>query len=126
VGWIYLRVCLRRIPQDLAVKIVKLRAGGAPVSSIAEELNISRSTVYNYLAKVQAFEDEGFVEMLAAELEAFHGIYLRAEQLIPVSDQAKKLAGLLRKYVFMPGEFIAQAVLNAHWRRLKACRKQST
>ena len=117
---------MRRIPADKVLRIVELRAGGAPVSSIAEELNIPRSTVYNYLAKVQAFEDEVFVEMLASELETFRRIYLRMGQLTPVSKQAELLAGLLRKHASLPEEFIAQAVLNAHWRRLKTCRRRST
>jgi len=115
---------VRRIPGEKAAEIVRLRAGGMPPEEIAGRLGISMSTVYNYLSKHQAFADEAFLEELRAELDAFHKVYQDGNaELISVSGQARGLAQLLRKYLFMPEELTAQALLNAHWRRLDACRR---
>ncbi|MEM4447247.1 MAG: helix-turn-helix domain-containing protein [Nitrososphaerota archaeon] len=116
---------MRRIPSDKAAEIVRLRARKMPVKCIVEELGIRRSTVYNYLGRFQAFADEAFIKELQAELDVFHRLYCDGnEELIPISDQAKLLAKLLRKYMLMPDEIIAQAILNAHWRRVQACWKR--
>jgi len=81
--------------------------------------------VYNYIARFQAFADEAFVKKLKEELSSFHGLYRDGnEQFIAVSDEAKILGKILRHYMFMPDELLAQAILNAHWRRVRECRKQ--
>jgi len=116
---------LRRITPDKAAEIVRLRALEIPVDEIARKLNVSRSTVYNYLGKFQAFADEAFIEELEKELQVLHRVYSHGkEDSIPISAQAKKLGRILRKYgCIIFEDFIAQAILNANWRRLQACRK---
>jgi len=43
------------------------------------------------------------VDELKAELEVFHRLYSDGnEQFIPVSNHAKRIAQLLRKYLLMP------------------------
>jgi len=116
---------LRRISQDKVAEILRLRALEFQPDDIATRLGVERSTVYNYLAKCQAFTDQAFIEELQRELSVFHKLYNDGkEQFIPISGQTSWLAQLLRKYLFMPEELLAQAILNAHWKRLKACRKQ--
>lgn len=116
---------MRRIPSDKVARVVELRARGAPVTSIARELGLHRSTVYNYLARVQAFEDEGFLEEARRELEVFSRLYLSPlGEATPVSGQAVRLAELVRRFMHLPDAVVAQALLNAHWRRLKTCRRR--
>lgn len=115
---------MRRIPPDKAAEIVRLRALNMPIEAIAKRLGLQRSTVYNYLGKLQPFEDEAFLEEFQSWLEIFHKLHSDGnEHYIPLSDQARRLGGILRKSWLTP-EFISQAVLNAHWARVQACRKR--
>ena len=117
---------LRRLNPEKAAEIIKLRLMDYRPDQIAEMLGVERSTVYNYLSKVQAFADMKFIDELELELETFQKLYLKVDPDFIISPEAEKLAQLLRKHMFLLEEFVAQAILNAHWRKIKACRKRST
>jgi hypothetical protein len=117
---------LRKLNPEKAAEIVRLRLMDYKPHMIAEMLGVERSTVYNYLSQVQAFADMKFIDELELELEIFRRLYLKVDPDYIISPEAEKLAQLLRKHMFLPEEFVAQAVLNAHWRGIKACRKRST
>jgi predicted transcriptional regulator len=117
---------VRKIPKDKINEIVKLRTSGVPVNDIAKRLGVSRATVYNYLSKVQAFADENFIKELEEQLKIMHAIYHSNSNLMPISDHARRMAVLIRKYIMLPDEAICQALLNANWRMIQKCRKHYT
>jgi AcrR family transcriptional regulator len=117
-------MALRRIPADKAAAIVGLRAANASAEDIAERLGVSRSTVYNYLARVQALADGRFIEELELQLEAMEAIHRSSPDLLPATEQARRLAALLSRHLTLPWEAVCQAILNANWRVIQACRRR--
>jgi AcrR family transcriptional regulator len=115
---------LRRVPTDKIAAIIGLRAANAPVDSIAERVGVSRASVYNYLAKVQAFADERFIQELQRQLQIMDAIYHNNAEKLSTTEQARQLATLLSKYIYLPDEAVCQAILNANWKVLQACRKR--
>lgn len=116
--------CHEGIPTEKAAEIVRLRTMGMLPEEVAERLGVSRFTVYNYLNRHQAFAYEAFVREFREEVDVFQRLYCDGNRgIIPLSESARQLALLFRKYSFMPEVLLAQAILNAHW-RLRACRKR--
>jgi AcrR family transcriptional regulator len=115
---------LRKTPPEWVSEIVRSRLRGEPVSAIAAALNLSKSTIYNYLSMSQEASDEAFIDELEGELKKLHTLhYYGGEGFITVSEGARRLAKILSRYP-LPPEVIGQAILNAHRRRLKACRRR--
>jgi hypothetical protein len=116
---------MRKLSPDKALEIVRRRLRNEPVSSIAADLKLPKSTVYNYLNMSQEVADLAFINEVEGELAKFNAIYYDGgEAFISISDGAKKLSKVLSRYILLPQEAIAQAILNAHWRRLNAWRRR--
>jgi len=115
---------LKRIPREKEAEIIQLRGRGVSVEAVAEKVGVSRSTVYNVLARHQSFADEAFVRELEGWLEVFRRLWRDgSEGIIPLSPHAGAVARLFREYGFLGEELVAQAVLNANWGALRARRR---
>ena len=116
---------MRRIPAEKALEIIRMRLRGETVPAICEALGLSKSTVYNYLNLSQEVADKAFIDELEGELAKYHAIYHDGkEDFIRFSEQDVRLARLLTKYMPLPERLIAKAILNAHWRRVRAWRRR--
>jgi hypothetical protein len=118
---------MRRIPRDKALEVVRRRLRGETVPAISAGLKLPRSTVYNILNLSQEVADMEFVEELEGELEKLYTLYYEGgEGFINVSEGAGRLAKALSRYILLPQELVAQAILNAHWRRMNVWRRRGS
>jgi hypothetical protein len=118
---------MRRIPRDKALDVVRRRLRGEPVSAISAGLKLPRSTVYNILNLSQEVADKEFIDELEGELEKLYTLYYEGgEGFINISEGARRLAKALSRYILLPQEAVAQAILNAHWRRMNAWRRRGS
>jgi hypothetical protein len=116
---------MRRIPREKALEIIRRRLNGEHVPTICQALNLPKSTVYNYLELSQEVADKAFIDELEGEFMKYHAIYCDGkEAYVQISEHERRLAQLLRRYSFLPGELFAKTILEAHWRRLKAWRRR--
>jgi hypothetical protein len=116
---------MRKLSPDKALEIVRRRLRNEPVSTIAADLKLPKSTVYNYLSMSQEVADLAFINEVEGELAKLNEIYYDGGgEFISISDGAKRFSKVLSHYVLLPQEAIAQAILNVHWRRLNAWKRR--
>jgi len=114
---------LRRIQPEKALEIVRMRLRGETVPSICEALGLPRSTVYKYLDINGEVADKEFIDEL--ELAKYGAVYDDGKEgFVQLSEQARRMACLLRRYSFLPESLLAKAILNAHWRRVRAWKRR--
>jgi len=117
---------MRRIPPEKAAEIVRKRLREETVPLICSELKLPKSTVYRYLNLSQDYADWRFIQELSVELNRNRAIWDECAQgFVELSDGARELAKLLRKYGALPEELMAKAILDAHWRRLRAWKRRA-